>query len=56
MLVARMKRLVPTGSADAAIPAWTAIAVLAASAALVAVPLVAYAVMLGIVPSSEVAP
>ncbi len=56
MLVARMERLVTTGPVGAVFPASAAATVLLASAALVAVPLVAYAIMLGVVPSPATFP
>lgn len=56
MLVARMDRLGNTGPVDAGLPASAGIAVLVASVSLVAVPVVAYAVMLGVVPSPPAFP
>jgi hypothetical protein len=56
MLIARMKRLGTRASVDPGFPASARIAVLVASVALVAVPLVAYSVMLGIVPAPSVVP
>lgn len=56
MLVARLSRLSTSRPVGAVLPAPARIAVLAASVALVAVPLIGYAVMLGVVPFGAVIP